>query len=678
MKSHNQLVLGTLSLCTFLLFLFPLSVAAGVTTYTFTSKTWASKVGATVCDRVTDGWKCDQEAYEYSAGRTAADGRLYSCGVGVKTSTSGAGATSVQTFQGVRRITINFCQNSSKGKGTIYIQVGENDPQSIVVNRPAVSGEGVYNRDSIVLFEAPQDGAIKFWVDCTENGIYINSISIRSASGGSSVFTMDTYQLVTDVTQLQDSDQVIFGVYQEGVNYIMGYYDEFESVNNIHAIKGRYTADRMQVDADDRAVYTLRIADLNGEIAYVFQDELRYEEAYLVASGGQTKNRLALWTDVVSEKSYGNYGYWDIQIENGGEAVITNLGTSRSKIIQYNAQNNPTLFACYAERSQTPVCLYRRVEAMGDVAAIIAPMVNFGITTETSGAKTIEINANLLSENIQVSHTNTQFFSLSSELLDRDGDVLTITYNVTQAGHYTDTLLFMSGDVQTSVLVLLHVENMKTVREAVESVDHAVVYLKDVVVTKKYDNYIYVRDTTGSMLLFDRGDGVTGKRYGANLKAGDPLSGVVGRFINYFGVPEISPTEQFRVGTNSEVLPEQAGVSIDSADVCRYMVLDSAVVNGWTELVYNGKTYAVENKFKLASFITGVPTRTYVMVSYDYSVVTLYIVKQDTYSEPQGLDTIGNQPSAFKNRIIERNGILYVETEQGLYTLQGEKVIQCL
>lgn len=676
MKSHNQLVLGTLSLCTFLLFLFPLSVAAGVTTYTFTSKTWASKVGATVCDGVTDGWKCDQEAYEYSAGRTAADGRLYSCGVGVKTSTSGAGATSVQTFQGVRRVTINFCQNSSKGKGTIYIQVGENDPQSIVVNRPAVSGEGVYNRDSIVLFEAPQDGDIKFWVDCTENGIYINSISIRSASGGSSVFTMDTYQLVTDVTQLQDSDQVIFGVYQEGVNYIMGYYDEFESVNNIHAIKGRYTADRMQVDADDRAVYTLRIADLNGEIAYIFQDELRYEEAYLVASGGQTKNRLALWTDVVSEKSYGNYGYWDIQIENGGEAVITNLGTSRSKIIQYNAQNNPTLFACYAERSQTPVCLYRRVEAMGDVAAIIAPMVNFGITTETSGAKTIEINANLLSEDIQVTHTNTQFFSLSSELLDRDGDVLTITYNVTQAGHYTDTLLFMSGDVQTTALVLLHVENMKTVREAVESVDHAVVYLKDVVVTKKYDNYIYVRDTTGSMLLFDRGDGVTGKRYGANLKAGDPLSGVVGRFINYFGVPEISPTEQFRVGTNSEVLPEQAGVSIDSADVCRYMVLDSAVVNGWTELVYNGKTYAVENKFKLASFITGVPTRTCVMVSYDYSVVTLYIVKQDTYSEPQGFDTIGT--SAFKNRIIERNGILYVETEQGLYTLQGEKVIQCL
>ena len=651
----------------------PLYLSAGVTTYTFSSKTWASKVGATVCDGTTDGWSCDLAAYEYTAGRTAADGRLYSCGVGVKTSTTGAGATSVQSFQEVRRITFNFCQNSSKGKGTIYVQVGENAPKTITINRPAVSGEGVYNRDSIVLFETPQSGNIKFWVECTENGIYINTISIRSASGGSSVFTTDTYQLVTDVAQLQDSDQVIFGVYQEGVNYIMGYYDEWESVNNIHAIKGRYSSDRMQVDPDDRAIYTLRIADLNGQSCYIFQDELRYEEAYLVASGGQTKNRLALWTDVVSEKSYGNYGYWDITIENGGEAVITNLGTSRSKIIQYNAQNSPTLFACYADRSQTPVCLYRRVEAMGDVAAIVAPMVNFGITTELSGSKTIEINANRLTEDITVSHTNPAFFSISSELLDRDGDVLMITYNVTQAGHYADTLLFTSGDVQSSALVLLHMENKKSVQEAVLSVDHAVVYLNDVVVTKKYDNYIYVRDNTGSLLLFDRGDGVTGKRYGADLKAGDPLSGVVGRYINYYGIPEISPTEQFRVGKNSEVLPEQAGTAIDSADVCRYMVLDSAVVNSWTELSYKGRTYAVQNKFNLPSFIKEVPTRTYVIVSYDRDIVTLYIVKQETYPDPQGVETVGGR--TIKNRLVERNSIIYVETEKGLYTLQGEKVL---
>ena len=235
---------------------------AGVTTYTFTSLKWASKVGATVCDGTTDGWISNKDATEYNAGRLDAQGKLYSCGVGVKKETSGAGATSVIAFEDVRRITFNFCQNSSKGRGTIYVQIGENEPLSIKVNKPAASGEGVYNRDSIISLETPQSGKIKFWVECTENAIYINSLSIRSASGGSSVFTMDTYQLVTSVDQLQDSDQVIFGVAQDGVNDIMGYYDEWESVNNIHAIKGRYSSDRMMVDADERAIYTLRIAEL--------------------------------------------------------------------------------------------------------------------------------------------------------------------------------------------------------------------------------------------------------------------------------------------------------------------------------------------------------------------------------------------------------------------------------
>ena len=645
-------------------------VFAGVTTYTFTSAKWASKVDAAVCDGKTDGWVCDKEASDYSAGYTNAEGLPYSKGVSVKTSTSGAGATSVLEFEEVRRITFNFCQNSSKGRGTINVQVGDNEPQIITVNKPATSGSGVYLRDSVFTFATPQSGKIRFWVTCTENAININSISIRSATGGSSVFTMDTYQLVTDVNQLEDSDQVIFGVFKDGVNYIMGYYDEWESVNNIHAIKGHYSADRSMVEPDESAIYTLRIAELEGETAYIFQDELRYEEAYLVASGGQTKNRLALWTDVVSDKSYGNYGFWSIAIENGGEAVITNLGKSKAKIIQYNASNNPTLFACYADRSQTPVCLYRRVPAMGDVAAIIAPLVNFGTTIKTTDSRTIDINANKLTEDITASFKHGGIFSLSSTLLDRDGDQLTISYADVAPGHYVDTLVLRSGETRTEVAVLLNMQRQVAIAEAVEAEDHAVVYLKDVVVTKKYDNYIYIRDETGSMLLFDRGDGITGKRYGANLKAGDPLSGVTGRFINYFGVPEIAPSEQFNVGANQEIAPEQAGDRIDSADVCRYMVLDSAVVNSWTSLTYKGKEYAVNNKFKLAYFDKEIPTRTFVIVSYDYDVVTLYIIAQERY-DSEGIDDTGAEQKA---RLVMRNGVVVVETEKGDFSLEGRKL----
>lgn len=665
MKVHNFRILGTLFFCTFF---FPLCLTAGVTTYTFTSVHWASKVEATVCDGVSDGWLSDKDASDYNAGRIYADGSLHMAGVSVKTGTSGAGATSVQSFEEVRQITFNFCQNASKGKGSIHVQIGDNQPQSITVNRPAVSGTGDLNRDSVMVFSVPQSGNIKFWVNCTENAINIHSISIRSASGGSSAFTMDTYRLVTDVAQLADSDQVIIGVYDEGVNYIMGYYDEWESVNNIHAISGRYSSDRSTVSPDDRAVYTLRITELNGENAYVFKDELRYEEAYLVASGGRTKNRLALWTDVVDENTYGNYGYWSVSIENGGEAVITNLGNSLAKIIQYNASNSPTLFACYQDRSQTPVCLYRRVEAMGDVEAIVAPMVNFGTTVQNTGSRTIEVNANRLTEDISVSLKHGDVFALSAAQLDRDGDKLTVSYTASP-GHYVDTLLLSSGAVETEVAVMVHVAQPLSVAEAVHSEDHAVIFLNDVVVTKKYDNYIYVRDETGSLLLFDRGNGDTGKRYGANLKSGDQLSGVTGRFINYFGVPEISPSAQFSVLQNIEILPEEAGAVIDSTDVCRFMVLENAVVNSWTGLTYNGNEYAVENKFRLASFVTGVPTRTYVIVSYDHDVVTLYIIKQEMATALDASTAESSQP-----RLVVRDGIVVVETEDGIYSLQGEKI----
>ncbi len=662
------LTIGLAVLSAFSLHLTPLT--AGVTTYTFTSKEWKSKVGATVCDGTTDGWVCDKVASDYSVGRTYADGSLNSQGVKVETGATGAGATSVLAFEDVRRITINFCQNSSKGIGTIYVQVGANEAQSIKVVKPASTGAGTLNRDSIVVLEPAQSGKIKFWVECTQNAIYINSISIRSSSGGSSPFTMDTYQLVTDVAQLEDSDQVIFGVYKEGVNYIMGYYDEYESVNNIHAITGRYSSDRSQVDADDRAIYTLRMSDLNGQKAFIFQDELRYEEAYLVASGGQTKNRLALWTHVYDEGTYGNYGYWDISIENGGEAVITNLGNSKAKIIQYNANNNPTLFACYADRSQTPVCLYRRVEAMGDIPAIVAPLVNFGTTIEPSDSRTIAINANRLEADISVSLKYGEVFSISSELLDRDGDNLTISYNAPAAGHYVDTLILRSGSVETRVAVLLNRINPMNINEAVTQEDYTQVYLNPVVVTKKYDMYVYVRDETGSMLLFDRGDGESGKRYAADTKAGDVLSGVAGRFVNYFGVPELSLTEQFKTVSHGTVEPEAAPDVIDSADVCRYLHLAPVVINDYTSLTYKGHTYAYADKFGLGNFTKNTETAITCIVSYDHDVVTLYIVSQTAY-DPEGID---NTSAANKNRLVIRDGQVIVITEKGCFTLEGKQI----
>ena len=648
---------------------------AGITTYTFISKDWKSKVNATNCDGTTDGWVCDKEAYEYSDGYTDAQNRIYSRGVSVKTSTSNAGATSVVTFEEVRGIDINFCQNASKGKGSIFVQVGENTPHELVINRPQKS-MGQYNRDTTLQIATAETGKIRFWVTCTENSININTLSIRSNNGGSSPFTTDTYQLVTDISQLQDSDQIIIGVQDPTVNNIMGYFDEGKSQNNIHAILGKYSEDRMQVAADDNAIYTLHKTELNGEVAFYIEDNVRYECAYLVANGGQTKNKLALWDKLYDSKTYGNYGYWNINIAQNGEATIMNLGNSKGKYLQYNASNNPPLFGCYAELSQTPVCIYRRVEALGDTMAIVAPLTNFGTVLlrsgEASGSQTIQVNANRLTEDISVVLKHGAPFHLSTTTIDRDGGNLTISYQATEAGNFVDTLVFSSGDITCQAPVMLRAIAPATVSQAVQSADFETVYLDSVVVTKKFDSYIFVRDHTGSMLIYDTGDGA-GKRYGAGLANGHILRQVVGRFRNYYGVPEISPTQAWNVETNKiTCLPEEITTIVDSADVCRYVRLTDVVIdeqNIATAPQINSVT--VVDAFN-TGIITTLTTQLDAIVMWSWNALELWCVSQEV-TEETGADNIttNNNPT-IRKAIIDNQLVIYIDND--LYSILGTKL----
>ena len=648
------------------------TLLGGVTTYTFTSKDWKSKVDATVCDGKSDGWICDKEAYDYSQGYTDASGRIYSRGVSVKTGTSGAGATSVVVFENIRMIDINFCQNASKGKGSIFVQVGENEANEIVINRPPKS-QGQYNRDTTLQIEIPQTGKVRFWVNCTENAININTLTIRSSNGGSSIFTSDTYQLVTSVEQLQDNDQIIIGVHHPEVTKIMGYFDESVSQNNIHAIAGKYSDDRMQVAPSDEAIYTLHATELNGKLAYYIEDSLRYGGAYLVASGGQTKNRLALWDKLYDDQVYGNYGYWDITIANDGEATIKNLGNSLGKYLQYNAGNNPTLFACYAELSQTPVCIYRRVEALGDTMAIVASMTNFGTVLldgkTATGSQAVKINANRLLEDITVSLKQGSVFSLSDEMVDRDGGYLDISYEVAIAGDYIDTLVLQSGDIRCEALVMVHAVAPMTIEQAIQSADFEVVYLDSVLVTKKFDSYIFIRDHTGSMLIYDTGDG-EGKRYGAGLKQGNVLRKVLGRFRNYYGVPEIAPTQAWSVERETVDCPPEVISQLDSTLVCHYVRITNAEITEDNLLSSTAiPSVLVEDKFDMG-LQTGTFASVDAIVMMVWNELQLWCVAQENM--PTDLQDV-KYPQGAANKFI-RNGQLYIRYAGEIYSLMGERL----
>lgn len=600
---------------------------AGITTYTFTDKQWASKQGTVACDGKTDGWISDKDGTEYNSS--------YQIGVKVTAQGTGAGATSVQSFTNVRRLTINYA-TTTQGQGSIRVQIGENSPidSLFTLSNP-------HNRDLTIVLPEEQTGKITFIVNCTRNSIFLNSISIRSAEGASPEFTQSAFRLVTDVHTLRDSDQVIFGIADGTTPMLMGYYNETVSKNNIHAITGIYSADRNTVNANDNAIYTLRkVADSNGDTAYIFQDEIRYEEAYLVANGGKTKNKLALWTNYTS-KEYGDYGIWTMSIAQDGAATIMSQGTSTGKYIQYNSADK--LFGCYAEPGKfIPVCIYREVPAIGtDKPYISASLVNFGEVclsdASVSGSKIITINAIRLTEDIQATLRHADIFSLSASVLDRDGDQLTISYHTAGAGLYMDTLDLVSGDTRSSVTVLLNVVPQQTVAEAVQNEDFATVYLNPVVVTKKYDRYIFVRDDSGSMLIYDGMD-TDGKPFGQGLSKGDVLTRVHGRYQNYYGVPELSPMEAWHVeSSKTECLPDSNILALDSADVCRYVVLDSVVVSG-EQCTYRGQTYALADKFNIGTLVENKPTRIEAIVSYDWNVLTLWIISQTTYPEPTAID----------------------------------------
>ena len=643
-------------------FLILLSCAytyAGITTYQFTSLLWTSQVGATKCDGKTDGWKATKDGGAYDAGRIWADGSLHGAGVSVQTGQSGVEVTSIRSFTDIRRIDFNLCQNSSnKGQGVIYIQVGEICDSIVMTNQGMTNSD--LNRDSIIRLATPVSGPITFKVVCTKNAIHINSITIRAKEGGSNPFTQPSFQLVTDSTQLMDSDLVIFGIADGEINQIMGYYDPEVSKNNIHAVKAKYANNRTEVEPQLEMAYLFHEHPTPGGTQRVWIiEDIGYGELYLVADGGRTKNKLTLW-DKVKSSSYGNFGLWTIDIANDGKAVITNQGTSERKYMQYNAADQ--LFGCYEDpNSQTKIALYRYTEAQGtDEPAIAAAFVNFGDIrfagsgssgmSGVSGTRTIPVNGNKLTEPIAVSLKDGNAFALDKTELDQDGDYLTITMTASEAGAFTDTLIFTSTDVIHKVPVMGNLIGVKTVSEAVQCADFATIFLGDVVVTKKYDKYIFVRDATGSMLIYDSVD-PSGKPYGQGLANGDVLSNVQGRFKNYFGLPELSPTAAWSVGAQKvECLPEPVE-KVDSSDVCRYVTITP------------GEDYTIVDPFNTGIYVDqDRPMDAIVMWAHD--ALELWVVKQDA---PTALPLYPSTPLRPKKIFLD--GQIWIKHENKIYPL---------
>ena len=586
-----------------LMTIFALSLHATSTTYTFTKENWASKVGTIACDGTTDGWKSIMPGKEFWSGQGLKVNRQSSDYDGE------AKAESVIEFQNIRKVIVHYSTNSSKGAGTISVAVGD----TTMTADPTTEG-GTTVRDMIFPLLKERTGKITIDVKCTTNAIYIYGITIKADNGSGEAFSAKVYHLVTDVAQLKDSDIIMIGISDGKTNKVLGYFDESISKNNIHAVNAKYSDNREYVNGIDDVSYVLRTATSEKGKKACFTIIDPFAEAYVVASGGKTKNALRIWDKAYDPNTYGDYGYWDIQIAASGEATIMCLGNSLGKYIQYN----PTfdLFGAYQEMKMTPVNIYRQEEAKDlTKPLIVVPLTNFGTAvmrteTELNGSKTIEIKANKLTEDMTASLKLGTTFSLSANTIDRDGENLTISYHVTAPGKYVDTLLVANKDTSAQVLVHLTVAKELTIAEAVKSGDFEYIYLNPVTVTKKYDRQVYVRDATGSMMLYD--EGPDNARYAKDMVKGNVLNNVEGKFQNYWGVPELHLMALPNYNKNKTVdcFPDTMTIVADSADVCRYIYYDSIPVvygeletsggtTSWPAIEAAGKTLLLSEWFTL-------------------------------------------------------------------------------
>lgn len=133
-------------------------ITPATTTYTFTSKAWATSQSA---------WTSVQQGSQYSSSQ----------GVQVTRSTPCAGAKTKNNVNNVSKVVVTYSTTSSNGAGVIKVTVG-----SVGVAKEVTKTGGTTARTLEFPFE-DASGQVSFTVNCTTNSIYVKSVAITTGGG---------------------------------------------------------------------------------------------------------------------------------------------------------------------------------------------------------------------------------------------------------------------------------------------------------------------------------------------------------------------------------------------------------------------------------------------------------------------------------------------------------------
>ncbi len=297
---------------------------ASETTYYFTSGKWAAVLG----DHSTPS--------NWTSGKDG--GFTSNQGVQVTTNNTGANATSPISFENVSKVTVEYCTNTSKGKGTILIQVGEGEAKSFSVSAPSSGGTTLKSTD--FSFNPAESGNVKITVNCTTNSIYIHAITITYNDG-----SVPSPSLSVNPASLAFGEKAINSTYTETFTVTYANLTEDLSVRVGSGLTGvTVSPTTISKDATSPQTVTVTFApttvgSIDGEITVSNTDDNVSRNVAVTGSAYDPTDASSyvLYTDEIEEGDYVIYSS-DGAMKN---EVVSNRFANQSVIPENNKIVNP-------------------------------------------------------------------------------------------------------------------------------------------------------------------------------------------------------------------------------------------------------------------------------------------------------------------------------------------------
>lgn len=333
------------------------------------------------------------------------------------------------------------------------------------------------------------------------------------------------------------------------------------------------------ISFDDKYCFTIKSTAKSGEFTITSKSGLQI--------GARTAKKVHTGTDLTNTITL-----------KSGNAVITSVQTSGGKnALQYNSSAKRF---CYYTSGQQPIALYKKQEA--PATQVAAPTfsikdgskVGYGTEVTVSSAEGTNLfvsYGDVKDENVGA---NTKTITLPTE-----GETYTISaYAVDPAG----TLTQSETVTATYTLLSSKVANIKEFLDKADT-ENAMVFTNPVAVVYQNGKDLYVKDNTGSLLIYN--SGITGLVNGDVIEAG--FSGV---YNVYNGLPQLINPENLVKSATAGTPVEPTEVTIDllvAAYYSEYVSLKKVKYDGsnFVDLKDETKKIAAYDKYHLVTLSAG-------------------------------------------------------------------------